>query len=188
MKKNINLKNLEGFFKVTYILGVIYFLLFNFNLMALFLSIFCLFSTIGLEFLFRKNVFKEKTLYNTLLVFLFFSSFLGSSFNFYKINHYDDFLHIWSGFICVSIAWNIFILFNKDIKLNNIFVIVFLFMFSMGCASIWEITEYLMDTFLNTNCQQGLIDTNIDMIDCMIGSIIMCTYYFKKLGYVLALC
>lgn len=172
---------IEILFEFFYIIGIIYFSIFNFTFMGLILSIFCLLGTIVLGYLFRKNIIKEKTLYYTLVVFLFFSSFLGSSFNFYQIPHYDDFLHIWSGFICVAVAWNILLFFCSDMTLNKWFILIFLFMFSMGCASLWEISEFLMDSTIGTTCQQGLLDTNTDMIDCFIGSIIMCLYYLKKL-------
>lgn len=181
MNKLRNFVSLEFILLSLYALGAIYFSLLNFNLMALSLSLFCILGTVTLKFLLKKNLFRERMLYFTLQIFLFFSSFLGSSFNFYRIPNYDDFLHIWSGFICTSIAWNVLLYFNKKINFSKYFIAIFLFMFSMGTASIWEITEYLMDTFLGTTCQQGLIDTNIDMIDCLIGSIIMCSYYFKKM-------
>lgn len=179
MKKIFSLSNI---LKIIYSMSIVYFLFFNKNIMSLLLSLFCLIGTFILEILYKKHILKEIGIYITLQLFLFFASFLGSSFNFYNIPNYDDFLHIWSGFICVAIAWNILGLFKYTKQLNPLFILIFLFMFSMGVASLWEISEYLMDTFIGTHTQRGLKDTNIDMIDCMIGSIFMCAYYFKKIN------
>ena len=73
---------------------------------------------------------------------------------------FDDFLHFWSGFITVKIGFTII----KTIEISNfnskLLVIILLFFFAMGFASICEIVEYSLDTIFKMNTQQGgLTDT-----------------------------
>ena len=116
-------------------------------------------------------------------LFILFCLVFGSSFRLYdSIKHYDDFLHFWSGFITVKIGFNII----KTIEISNfnskLLVIILLFFFAMGFASICEIVEYSLDTIFKMNTQQGgLTDTMNDMIDALFGSIIMIIYYIKKI-------
>lgn len=119
-----------------------------------------------------------------LIVFTMLSLLFGTCLNFYDIKYYDDFLHVWSGIIGCSLAYFIYGCFaeNKvDTKKKTVFILIYMFMFSMGVASIWELIEFGMDRFLGFECQAGgLVDTMIDTLDCMIGSIFMiCYYYFK---------
>ncbi|MDL0258489.1 hypothetical protein QQO98_10040, partial [Clostridioides difficile] len=66
-------------------------------------------------------------------------------------------------------------------KMSKVFLVIFLFMFSMGVASLWEIGEFLMDTFVGTTTQAGgLEDTMIDMVDALIGTIITIPFIVKK--------
>ena len=98
------------------------------------------------------------------------------------IKHYDDFLHFWSGFIAVKIGFNIlrFIKVNKFI--HKVLIIILLFFFAMGFASICEIIEYGLDTIFKMNTQKGgLPDTMQDMIDSLLGCIIMIIYYIRKI-------
>ena len=91
-------------------------------------------------------------------------------------------MHFWSGFITVKIGFTII----KTIEISNfnskLLVIILLFFFAMGFASICEIVEYSLDTIFKMNTQQGgLTDTMNDMIDALFGSIIMIVYYIKKI-------
>ncbi|WP_211656367.1 hypothetical protein [Clostridioides difficile] len=126
----------------------------------------------------------SKELYIMLALFIMFSSLLGTSFNFYDINYYDDFLHLWSGIISCIVAFSIIKYFytQREIsKMSKVFLVIFLFMFSMGVASLWEIGEFLMDTFVGTTTQAGgLEDTMIDMVDALIGTIITIPFIVKK--------
>lgn len=155
------------------------------DLFKLSLTVFCLISTFVLYKLHQKNSsLLTNNLYLITNLFIFFSTLLGSVFGFYSINHFDDFLHIWSGFISCSIAYSIIVNF-KVLDFSNkhhiLLLCIFVFMFNMGIASLWEIMEFLLDTFLGTHTQAGgLEDTVIDMIDAFIGGIIMTAYTAKK--------
>ncbi|MCC0700971.1 hypothetical protein KGF42_16575 [Clostridioides sp. ZZV15-6383] len=126
----------------------------------------------------------SKELYIVLALFIMFSSLLGTCFNFYDINYYDDFLHLWSGVISCLVAFSMIKYFyiQRDIsKMSKVFLVIFIFMFSMGVASLWEIGEFLMDTFIGTTTQAGgLEDTMIDMVDALIGTTITIPFIVKK--------
>ena len=137
-----------------------------------------------LRWAYSKNLLiLDNSLYIVGSLFILFCLVFGSSFRLYdSIKHYDDFLHFWSGFITVKIGFNII----KTIEISNfnskLLVIILLFFFAMGFASICEIVEYSLDTIFKMNTQQGgLTDTMNDMIDALLGSIIMIIYYIKKI-------
>ena len=66
---------------------------------------------------------------------------------------------------------------------NKVFVMIFLFMFTMGVASLWEIMEFSLDNILGTHTQiGGLEDTMIDMVDALIGAIISIPYFIRKMS------
>lgn len=151
------------------------------------LSLACLIGTFILSIFNKKySAQLNDNLYITLVLFIMFSSLLGSCYRFYDIiNHYDDFLHIWSGFISVSTAYSLLIIFNtSDIvnKINKYFIAIYLFVFVIAVAGLWEIMEFSIDTLFGLHTQAGgLTDTMIDMIDGLLGSIIMIPFTMKKL-------
>ncbi|MGL5316154.1 MAG: hypothetical protein ACRC92_23050 [Peptostreptococcaceae bacterium] len=164
-----------------YILSIIYFL-FKKDYSSASLSFISLVISIVLCYIYKRNIEAlDFSLYIVLNLFVLASFVLGSSYKLYdKIKYYDDFLHFWSGFISVKIGWNIF----KNIKLekiNKILLFTILLLFAMGIASICEISEYLLDTIFKMQTQSGgLKDTMHDMIDALIGAIIMLIYLLKK--------
>lgn len=157
------------------------------NTMNILIASICTIGTIILYFVHKKYTrLIDNNLYIVSALFVMISSLLGSCYGFYGINHYDDFLHLWSGLITVSIAFSIMTFFHSENelkKINKYFIIIYVFMFSMGVASLWEIAEFLIDRFLGMNMQVGgLVDTMIDMIDALVGSIIMLPFIYKKLN------
>lgn len=153
------------------------------NFAGLGMSIFCLVTTKILSIAYDKKVeVIDKGLYIVSNLFLLFSILLGSSYEFYEINHYDDFLHFWSGFIGVKIAWNLLKELNIEAKNNKIILFISILLISMGVSSICEVTEYTLDTVFKMKTQSGgLVDTMQDIIDALLGSIIMIGYYLRKI-------
>lgn len=186
MNKNISKKCLNLALIIAYIFSTVYFFI-NKDIGSAAISIACLLGTIILYIVNqRNNKLIDNNLYIVLVLFILFSSLLGTCYRFYDIiNHYDDFLHVWSGFISVSAAFAILNYFIKDevvIKMSKFFIAIYLFMFSMGVASLWEIMEFLLDTFCGLNTQAGgLTDTVVDMIDALVGSIIMVPIIIRKI-------
>ena len=123
-------------------------------------------------------------LVNTLIIFIAISILGGTCFDFYRFNHFDDVLHITSGFIGCMVARILFYFsqHETDIPRKRIFFVIYMFMFSMGIASIWELIEFGLDRYLGFDCQAGgLTDTMFDILDCLIGSIIATIYYYFKI-------
>ena len=123
-------------------------------------------------------------LVNTLIIFIAISILGGTCFDFYRFNHFDDVLHITSGFIGCMVARILFYFSQNetDIPRKRIFFVIYMFMFSMGIASIWELIEFGLDRYLGFDCQAGgLTDTMLDILDCLIGSVIATIYYYFKI-------
>ena len=152
-------------------------------------SLICAGCIIG-TYLLRVGNKKYGYLFNDLLIimidlFIMFSLALGTSYGLYKINHYDDFLLIWSGFIASSVAFVVINVFTEQEDRKNLkkaFLFIFIFMFSMAVASLWEILEFTIDQIWAINCQAGgLNDTMIDMIDGLVGTTIITPFLIRKL-------
>lgn len=186
MKENKLKKIITWIFYIIYIVSIGYFVKEK-EFINIVISLVCVSLTILLGLLNRKlNRFITDGLYLELISFILISSLLGSCFGLYSINHYDDFLHLWSGFIGCSLAFSIVNTLNTPKQIRNmskIFIILFLLMFSMGVAGFWEISEFLGDKFLGMNTQAGgLQDTMIDTIDALVGTIIMIPFTMKKIN------
>ena len=186
MRKREKKKWIIDFIYIVYMASIIWFLkerkLFEFGIV-----VFCIVSTLILGIVNKKvNKLLDNSIYINLVIFIMVSSLLGSCFKFYSINHYDDFLHLYSGILSCNIAYLIIRYFNNEenIKMvNKVFVIIFLFMFTMGVASLWEIMEFSLDNILGTHTQiGGLEDTMIDMVDALIGAIISIPYFIRKMS------
>ena len=186
MRKREKKKWIIDFIYIVYMASIIWFLkerkLFEFEIV-----VFCIVSTLILGIVNKKvNKLLDNSIYINLGIFIMVSSLLGSCFKFYSINHYDDFLHLYSGVLSCNIAYLIIRYFNNEenIKMvNKVFVIIFLFMFTMGVASLWEIMEFSLDNILGTHTQiGGLEDTMIDMVDALIGAVISIPYFIRKLS------
>lgn len=186
MRKREKKKWIIDFIYIVYMASIIWFLkerkLFEFGIV-----VFCIVSTLILGIVNKKvNKLLDNSIYINLVIFIMVSSLLGSCFKFYSINHYDDFLHLYSGVLSCNIAYLIIRYFNNEenIKMvNKVFVIIFLFMFTMGVASLWEIMEFSLDNILGTHTQiGGLEDTMIDMVDALIGAIISIPYFIRKMS------
>ena len=186
MRKREKKKWIIDFIYIVYMASIIWFLkerkLFEFGIV-----VFCIVSTLILGIVNKKvNKLLDNSIYINLVIFIMVSSLLGSCFKFYSINHYDDFLHLYSGVLSCNVAYLIIRYFNNEenIKMvNKVFIIIFLFMFTMGVASLWEIMEFSLDNILGTHTQiGGLEDTMIDMVDALIGAVISIPYFIRKLS------
>ncbi|MGL5330349.1 MAG: hypothetical protein ACRDD7_13855 [Peptostreptococcaceae bacterium] len=183
MKENKLAKNITILLIGIYIVSIGIFIKES-QMLNILIALICMMGTIVLYIVNQKlSRLLDDSLYTIIVVFIMVSSLFGSCYGFYEINHYDDFLHLWSGFISASAAYSIIVYFEgRSIKnISTYFIMIYIFMFSMGVASMWEILEFLLDTFFNMNTQAGgLDDTMIDMIDGLIGTIMMMPYIYKR--------
>ena len=186
MRKREKKKWIIDFIYIVYMASIIWFLkerkLFEFGIV-----VFCIVSTLILGIVNKKvNKLLDNSIYINLVIFIMVSSLLGRCFKFYSINHYDDFLHLYSGILSCNVAYLIIRYFNNEENItmgNKVFVMICLFMFTMGVASLWEIMEFSLDNILGTHTQiGGLEDTMIDMVDALIGAIISIPYFIRKMS------
>lgn len=132
--------------------------------------------------LFTKTFLKKsKTSYMIALGFIFAAMYLANVCNFYGIPYYDKILHLASGALLGYIGLIIYIYFFGGLnnKTNKAMAsIVFVFIFAVASAGIWEVWEFATDQLLNLTAQNGLIDTMWDIICGTIGGIAFCSLIF----------
>lgn len=185
MKKKTILKYIIIAIYVIYISSIIGFLKEN-QLNKVLIIACCIVGTAVLGIINKKiNKILDNSIYINLSIFILIAALFGTCLGFYSINHYDDFLHLYSGILSCNMGYLIIKYFNNESNLINMhkaFIIIFLFMFAMGVASLWEIMEFSIDTLFGAHTQiGGLQDTMIDMIDAFVGAIISIPYFIKKL-------
>ena len=91
-------------------------------------------------------------------------------------------MHFWSGFITVKIGWNILNFLNIQNSSSKIIILVLILFFGLGISGLLEIIEYLLDVVFGKDTQSGgLKDTMQDMIDALVGGLIMSGYYLRKI-------
>lgn len=122
-------------------------------------------------------------------IFIFMSLFMGKMYRYYSIwPLWDFFLHWLSGVILGFLALTVLKpLAGKKIYplLSPGLVSVFIFMFSITGAALWEFWEFAGDQLFGFDSQLfSLIDTMSDMISGTIGGLIVAVmgYFFIKSG------
>lgn len=139
-----------------------------------------------------EKVFKVKIAVNgqlATLLFIFASQYLGSFLGFYGRFHWWDMaLHFASGGLLAY--WGVLILMTlsqKDVLLkeeNSKIILFVAFLSACASASLWEIIEFLGDTFLGTYAQLGsLTDTMMDIICGTIGGGLFTLYMGLMIKY-----
>ena len=120
----------------------------------------------------KLSVFSEGT-YRRFILFIYLSVLLGKVFGFYYIVPYwDKILHFISGIISARIGAEIFNKFNKPDK-NHRVKTLFVILFTVSVATIWEIWEFSGDAVFGLNAQNGsLKDTMFDIIAGISGGLI----------------
>lgn len=136
-------------------------------------------------------IFKTKInvfLYSFFTVYIFLAVFLGSSLNFYNTYenlNYDKLIHVYFGYASALIGLYLFIKFKQFEQSTLLYMIVFVFSFSMMVAGVWELFEFSSDQLFHTVTQGKplesiygtfLVDvgeTMFDMISNLIGTIIL---------------
>ena len=132
----------------------------------------------------------DKSLYLSMIFFIFISLYLGTLNNFYRYEWWDTMLHVVSGIIIGFFAIIILKKHNPHNSMNSynpIFVFIFVLSFAALCGVIWEIYEFTIDTLFNLDMQGveccGVTDTMVDLIADLVGSIISYIFYcftYKK--------
>ena len=139
------------------------------------------FTTILITYILKKSRFRVggTLLHAVVIIFIFLSMYIGKIKNAYFIfPNWDKFLHLSSGVITTLLALAIIYRIGKKdiedvIKIRGI--ILFLIIFSIAMAGLWEIYEYTTDFLFGLESQRGsLDDTMQDMICATIVTLITC--------------
>lgn len=131
------------------------------------------------------KIFKFKisdNLYFLYIIFILIAEFFGSIVNLYNTtNWYDLFAHFISGFYTSILSLLTLKIFNLYSNNNKKFNILYMLLFSVALAGIWEYTEFIVDRILNSNIQHnietGVLDTMEDMLISTLSCIITIGYY-----------
>ena len=215
MKKVFNIKNLYNFVFATFVLSAIYV---SIRIVAspsthitetvirvksdyIMLLLQCLF---GMGAMLLPSLLNKKigiTIPTSMLIiyalFLYSSIYLGDvrAF-FYKVPHWDTILHTFSGVALGALGFSVVSLLNKSkniqMSLSPAFVAIFAFCFALSLGTIWEVYEFVMDLFLDSNMQTyalengtpligqaALVDTMKDLIVDALGA-----FSISVIGYI----
>lgn len=132
-----------------------------------------------------RKVFKVNISYTlefVYVIFIFFAQFLGSIINLYdKVWWYDLFVHFLS--VVLSSLLSFFVLYRFKIhnKKNKIFNFIFMIIFFVAVAALWEFVEFTAFIIFKTDMQNhlttGVFDTMQDMLIGTLGALIVIMYY-----------
>ncbi|KMT20970.1 hypothetical protein [Clostridium cylindrosporum] len=116
---------------------------------------------------------------------IFLTMYLGHLNSFYiLIPRWDDFTHLLSGFIITFFGYLTLDRFNNKKKVltsNKYFVSIFIIIFGLSAAALWEVFEFSGDKLFSMQSQGGsLDDTMWDIINGTIGPIILVLIYLKN--------
>ncbi len=164
-------------FQIGWVIVVIIGLLFGMylNISLLILLLVTLWVPAALELITRTKF--PTVLHVNFSILLTIASFMGSLFGVYAlIPHWDSFAHWYSGLL---LAWlGLFAVkavtdkTKGKVSIPRWFSIAVAIATPLAFAALWEICEFMSDTFLHTHTQAGLQDTILDMVSAGVGAII----------------
>lgn len=131
----------------------------------------------------RFSSFKTKHYIKLLLIITLTShNFFGEYLDAYnKTNYFDNILHFFGSFSFALFAYD---LINEFVRIRSSrpFVFTFLFVTIMGISlsTLFELGEFTLDHFLHQNNQRGTVDTNIDLVFDILGSMLAGFFMGKK--------
>jgi hypothetical protein len=112
-----------------------------------------------------------------ILVYLFLGTYLGSFKSFFeKIWWWDILLHLLMGISIALISFSVIFRLRElksHVQMSSFMIAFFSFAITMAAGAIWEIIEYILDTFFGFELQQPHPDTMIDLIFVFIGGLIV---------------
>ena len=152
---------------------------YNFIAMQCMFFFLSLYLPVLISFIFKIKI--APCMYFIYEIFLILHFVLGEIFNFYILfTHYDTILHFTTAILLSILGYSIIHYYLND---NYIFLqITFALLFSLSLEYGWEILEFTIDHFFNTNMQRfmkngvmlsghlALKDTIKDMIVAILGS------------------
>ena len=144
-----------------------------------YISILGLIPLLGLSLLIRKYNNNLEFVY---LIFLFISYVLGYVYDFYDTVYYFDALaHSLFGIFASIYALPLLKILKRYDNKNKLFNVIFIVIFTLSLASLWEIFEFTIDKINgNIKMQRGLNNTMKDIISALLFSVMYSFVYFEK--------
>ena len=134
----------------------------------------------------RFSIHTPYVLRTSFVLFMFSTLILGEIADLYNTFWWwDIILHTVSsagitliGFILISIVYR-----DKDLKSSPMLTTFLVFSFAMSLAVLWEVYEFAIDIFFetDTSMQLGNTDTMTDLIVAILGSLFICLYGYHYL-------
>jgi hypothetical protein len=133
-------------------------------------------------FIERRGNFRTEDFIKILVILSLIShSLIGRYFELYRNSKwFDDLLHVFGSF---SFALFYYSIINETIGIyykNKIFPFIFIILLGTSSGTFFELIEFSVDILFNTNAQNGLLDTNLDMLFNTIGAFLAALFYHKK--------
>lgn len=107
---------------------------------------------------------------------LFLHTFMGEGMDFYqKFEIWDQLLHLYGGGVVALLGFVIVytLHYTRKVRLSIPMIGFFTVIFAMGVGGLWEIGEYSVDVLFKKHTQDGLDDTMMDLIDDLIGGLVI---------------
>lgn len=107
---------------------------------------------------------------------IFANTFMGEWLDFYqKVWLWDKLLHVYGSAVVGLLAFVIVYTLNytRIVRLSIPLIGFFTVTFAMAVGGLWEIGEFSVDTLFGKHTQNGLADTMWDMINDLIGGIVI---------------
>jgi hypothetical protein len=118
----------------------------------------------------KKRIHIENHLRVLLILSLIGHNLIGEYFGAYKGQYFDKALHMFGAF---SFALIFYSLLNKTVYLpvsSSLQVFIFITLLGIGLGTIFEILEFALDKMFQVKNQNGLTDTNLDLIFDTLGA------------------
>ena len=182
------LKILNSLLFIFFICFMVYMLISSYNTLGTskILLVLCIFPLIMLPYILdRLRIHNmDEILIFVYYIFLLLSLILGSILGFYhKIWWFDLLCHFMSG--CLTTVVSIIILDKYKLidKKYRVFGIIFIIIFTVGIAALWEYFEFTIDKLSGNDTQNvlttGVDDTIEDMMIATLPSIVTSFFYIK---------
>lgn len=136
---------------------------------------------LSFSFVIRKY---NKNLEFVYLLFIVISYLFGYIFDFYnKVYFFDAIAHSLFGFVSSVFSLPLLKKFKIYDCSNMFFNSLFIIIFTLAMASVWEMIEFVIDKIFLSNMQRSLNNTMKDIISALLFSFVYCLFYLdnKKL-------
>ncbi len=179
-----------SFFLLLTLVGAIVWSALNFQWLTLFISVLAFIaSTVPFIWLKKRyHLFLPVEFQFAVVLFVYASLFLGELGFYERFWWWDMVLHTGSGFAIGFLGFLILLLLHLKGKfsVSPYLFAFFTFSFALSLGALWEIFEFAIDVFFDTNMQRretGVVDTMNDLILDAIGALIASVFAYEYINH-----